>query len=65
MKVTLEPRGPNFIGAVLTTQRGLVVLRRWPWPENAIGREKHLRHAAQYVHQIAWVLACPSEIVQP
>jgi hypothetical protein len=64
MKLCVEQRGPLYIGATLTTARGMVVLRRWPWPGNEVGRERHLRAAKTYANSVANVLTCPVEIAE-
>lgn len=51
--------GALYIQVEIATERGQKCLKRWPWPNDRVGREKHLRHARQYANELCWVLGIP------
>lgn len=51
-----------YLAVKVETARASMTLRRWPWPPNPTGRERHLRAAMCYGIELAGVLMCPFKI---
>lgn len=63
MRVAItKPDGGLYIATMLSSARGSMVLRRWPWPHNEAQRAKHLGDAVRYGESLARLLGCPCNV---